>query len=83
MRKRVTRLNFNFRLEMRVSLVRLANTSSKAPLNLNAGSAMLFPPIPLYRRLLRAHRHLPSDMRSLGDDYVKSGMSSVWIVENK
>lgn len=33
----------------------------------------LLPPIPLYRRLLRAHRkHLPKEMRLLGDEYVKS-----------
>jgi len=33
---------------------------------------MLYPPLPLYRRLLRSHRNLPVDMRRLGDDYVKS-----------
>ena len=27
----------------------------------------------LFRRLLREHRKLPIDMRSLGDDYIKSG----------
>jgi Complex1_LYR-like len=27
----------------------------------------------LYRRLLRAHRALPHEMRSLGDDYVRAG----------
>jgi len=33
----------------------------------------LLPPIPLYRRLLRGHRkHLPKEMRLLGDEYVKS-----------
>lgn len=33
----------------------------------------LLPPIPLYRRLLRAHRKfLPHEMRVLGDQYVKS-----------
>ncbi|KAJ8128342.1 hypothetical protein O1611_g5289 [Lasiodiplodia mahajangana] len=33
----------------------------------------ILPPIPLYRRLLRAHRkHLPPDMRLLGDQYVKN-----------
>ena len=31
----------------------------------------------LYRRILRAHRHLPVEMRSLGDDYVKAGSSSL------
>lgn len=33
----------------------------------------LLPPIPLYRRLLRAHRkHLPGEMRVLGDRYIQS-----------
>lgn len=33
----------------------------------------LLPPIPLYRRILRTHRkHLPQQMRVLGDEYVKS-----------
>lgn len=32
----------------------------------------LLPPLQLYRRLLRAHRHkLPPDARLLGDEYVK------------
>src|SRR3954468_20452872 len=29
-------------------------------------------PIPLYRSILRLHRSLPPEMRSIGDDYVKS-----------
>ncbi|KAF8960029.1 hypothetical protein BDZ97DRAFT_1835088 [Flammula alnicola] len=57
---------------MRASLLRLAESVSKAPLNLTEASAMLYPPLPLYRRLLRSHRNLPTDMRALGDDYVKS-----------
>ncbi|KAF8150932.1 hypothetical protein B0H34DRAFT_157020 [Crassisporium funariophilum] len=57
---------------MRSTLLRLAESISKTPLNLQEASATLFPPIPLYRRLLRAHRNLPTDMRPLGDDYVKS-----------
>ncbi|KAG6028964.1 hypothetical protein E4U41_000519 [Claviceps citrina] len=33
----------------------------------------LLPPVRLYRRLLRAHRrHLPAEMRLLGDEYVKA-----------
>ncbi|KAI5778532.1 hypothetical protein EDC01DRAFT_756669 [Geopyxis carbonaria] len=33
----------------------------------------LLPPLHLYRRLLRAHRHkLPAEARLLGDEYVKS-----------
>lgn len=40
--------------------------------DVRAAGEMLLPPIPLYRALLRAHRRLPAEMRSLGDDYVKS-----------
>ncbi|KAG6827164.1 hypothetical protein H0H92_012924 [Tricholoma furcatifolium] len=57
---------------MRHSLIRLAESLTKRPMNLTEASATLFPPIPLYRRLLRAHRHLPKEMRSLGDDYIKA-----------
>jgi hypothetical protein len=42
----------------------------------------LLPPIPLYRRLLRAHRKLPSDMRLLGDEYVKSEFRAHREIEN-
>ncbi|RDB26363.1 Succinate dehydrogenase assembly factor 3, mitochondrial [Hypsizygus marmoreus] len=57
---------------MRSSIIRLAESISSKPLNLREASATLFPPIPLYRRLLRVHRSLPREMRSLGDDYVKA-----------
>lgn len=40
--------------------------------NLTPTAQALLPPIPLYRRLLRAHRHaLAPEMRSLGDAYIK------------
>jgi len=43
----------------------------------------LLPPIPLYRRLLRAHRkHLHREMRLLGDEYVKSEFRAHRNVEN-
>lgn len=43
----------------------------------------LLPPIQLYRRLLRAHRkHLPAEMRLLGDEYVKSEFRAHREVEN-
>ena len=43
----------------------------------------LLPPIPLYRRVLRAHRkHLPREMRVLGDEYVKSEFRAHRDVEN-
>ena len=86
---------------MRSTMLKLAESVSKTPLNLKEASAALYPPIPyalpyyslalsivihscsglfffcaysLYRRLLRAHRNLPQDMRPLGDSYVKSGV---------
>ncbi|KAI9888468.1 MAG: acetate non-utilizing protein 9 [Vezdaea aestivalis] len=43
----------------------------------------LLPPIPLYRRLFRAHRHkLPAEMRLLGDKYIKSEFRAHRDVEN-
>ncbi|WFD42357.1 hypothetical protein MPSI1_000999 [Malassezia psittaci] len=51
----------------------LAQGSSQGPsLAVRQASETLLPPIPLYRALLRVHRKLPVEMRSLGDDYVKS-----------
>ncbi|TWU75476.1 acetate non-utilizing protein 9 [Metarhizium rileyi] len=41
--------------------------------SLRQTTAALLPPIPLYRRLLRAHRkYLPGEMRVLGDEYIKA-----------
>ncbi|KAI9434251.1 hypothetical protein H4582DRAFT_816847 [Lactarius indigo] len=73
---------------MRTTLYRLAENISKRPLNLREATATLLPPISyaaislgafhylmffsLYRGILRAHRYLPVEMRSLGDDYVKA-----------
>ncbi|KAM7193525.1 succinate dehydrogenase assembly factor 3, mitochondrial [Rhypophila sp. PSN 637] len=46
-------------------------------------SMALLPPIPLYRRLLRAHRkYLPKEMRLLGDEYVKSEFRAHREVDN-
>ncbi|KAK3986886.1 putative mitochondrial acetate non-utilizing protein 9 precursor [Cladorrhinum sp. PSN332] len=43
----------------------------------------LLPPIYLYRRLLRAHRkHLPAEMRLLGDEYIKAEFRAHREVEN-
>lgn len=43
----------------------------------------LLPPIPLYRRILRAHRkHLDGDMRILGDTYIKKEFRAHQNVEN-
>lgn len=74
---------------MHSTLARLAKNISNRPLNLREATAALLPPISyaaipvdavlvlmfssLYRRLLRAHRYLPVEMRSLGDEYIKAG----------
>ncbi|WWC60932.1 acetate non-utilizing protein 9, mitochondrial [Kwoniella dejecticola CBS 10117] len=57
---------------MRASLIRLASASPPLPLSVQQASVQLIPPIPLYRRLLRAHRTLPPEMRFMGDSYIKS-----------
>jgi len=57
---------------MKSTWTRLAKSVTPKPLNVHHASASLLPPIPLYRALLRAHRALPFEMRSLGDNYVKS-----------
>lgn len=50
-----------------------AQTTIGSKASLNTEPLALLPPIPLYRRILRAHRkRLPSEMRLLGDEYVKS-----------
>ncbi|KAI0970316.1 hypothetical protein F4678DRAFT_436453 [Xylaria arbuscula] len=52
---------------------RLLATAASTGNVLKPGPLAILPPIPLYRRLLRAHRkHLPSEMRLLGDEYIKS-----------
>ncbi|KAK9470553.1 succinate dehydrogenase [Dipodascopsis tothii] len=48
------------------TLVRLARPARNAP------TVNLLPPLPLYRRILRAHRKLPLEHRFLGDQYVKA-----------
>ncbi|KAI0663760.1 ACN9-domain-containing protein [Cubamyces menziesii] len=67
----------------RATTVRLAESVTKHPLNLREASAALLPPLPLYRRILRAHRHLPYEMRSLGDNYVKAEFRRHKEVTNK
>lgn len=43
----------------------------------------ILPPLALYRRVLRAHRrHLPSELRVLGDGYVKNEFRAHREVEN-
>ncbi|KAG8412412.1 hypothetical protein J3458_014589 [Metarhizium acridum] len=56
---------------MHSSIARRATASIQH--SLRQTNTALLPPIPLYRRLLRAHRkHLPAEMRILGDEYIKA-----------
>jgi hypothetical protein len=58
---------------MRASLARLAAAAPTPGSALRPSQLALLPPIPLYRRLFRAHRkHLPAEMRVLGDEYIKA-----------
>ncbi|KAJ3967267.1 ACN9-domain-containing protein [Lentinula raphanica] len=57
---------------MRGSFARLAVSLSARQSTLQEANAALLPPKPLFRHILRSHRNLPSEMRSLGDDYVKA-----------
>lgn len=61
-----------------------ATTTSNNPLAPRRAAGLnLLPPIPLYRRLLRAHRkHLPAEMRVLGDEYVRHEFRAHRGVEN-
>lgn len=56
---------------------------ASAKVTADGRSMALLPPIPLYRRLLRAHRKfLPSEMRLLGDEYVKAEFRAHREVDN-
>lgn len=62
----------------------IAESTAGNPLIHGRSSPMnLLPPIPLYRRLFRAHRrHLPSEQRVMGDMYIKSEFRAHRNVEN-
>ncbi|KAJ3499318.1 hypothetical protein NLG97_g413 [Lecanicillium saksenae] len=67
---------------MRQSLTRLAKAALTQK-GLRPDPMALLPPIPLYRRLLRAHRKfLPSEMRILGDEYIKAEFRAHRKVDN-
>ncbi|KAJ9666437.1 hypothetical protein H2201_003359 [Coniosporium apollinis] len=57
-------------------------TSAGSAKPLRPAPLALLPPIPLYRRVLRAHRKLPTEMRVLGDEYVKSEFKAHQNIEN-
>ncbi|TKW54198.1 Succinate dehydrogenase assembly factor 3, mitochondrial [Colletotrichum tanaceti] len=61
----------------------MASASVPKGSGLRPAPMALLPPIPLYRRLLRAHRkHLPSEMRVLGDEYIKAEFRAHRNVDN-
>jgi hypothetical protein len=61
----------------------LAQTENIGPNSiLKSLPTTLLSPVPLYRRILRAHRKLPKDHRVLGDMYVKSEFQAHKEVEN-
>ncbi|KAK6206063.1 hypothetical protein LQW54_007898 [Pestalotiopsis sp. IQ-011] len=69
---------------MKPTLRLLAQASSAGSTNAGLRPALaLLPPIPLYRRLFRAHRrHLPREMRLLGDEYIRAEFRSHRETEN-
>jgi Complex1_LYR-like len=69
---------------MRASRVlRATATSAGAGSGLKPPPMAILPPLPLYRRILRAHRkHLPVELRILGDKYVKKEFRDHKSVEN-
>ncbi|ATY62091.1 ACN9 family domain containing protein, putative [Cordyceps militaris CM01] len=67
---------------MRSSLAKLAKAASTQK-GFRPEPMALLPPIPLYRRLLRAHRKfLPAEMRVLGDEYIKAEFRAHRKVDN-
>ncbi|EKG10656.1 Complex 1 LYR protein [Macrophomina phaseolina MS6] len=58
-------------------------TAAGATKPLRPAPMALLPPIPLYRRILRAHRRqLDPQMRQLGDEYVKAEFRAHKAVDN-
>ena len=80
------RLDFSVSSSRRImrSATRLMMASAMSTRNgLKAKPMALLPPIPLYRRLLRAHRkYLPQEMRLLGDEYIKAEFRAHREVDN-
>lgn len=57
--------------------------SAVTPRGFRPSPTALLPPLPLYRRLLRAHRKfLPAEMRVLGDEYIKAEFRAHRNVDN-
>ena len=68
---------------MKQSVVRLATAAAAHGGGLKPKPMALLPPIPLYRRLLRAHRKfLTPEQRFLGDKYIKEEFRAHRNVDN-
>ncbi|KAL0938899.1 acetate non-utilizing protein [Colletotrichum truncatum] len=68
---------------MRPSFVMRMASAAVPKSGLSPAPMALLPPIPLYRRLLRAHRkYLPGEMRLLGDEYIKAEFRAHRTVDN-
>ncbi|KAH6895114.1 hypothetical protein B0T10DRAFT_477095 [Thelonectria olida] len=66
---------------MQPTVFRMAVAATRGGLRPN--QVALLPPMHLYRRLLRAHRkHLPAEMRLLGDEYIKAEFRAHKNVDN-
>jgi Complex1_LYR-like len=67
---------------MRISTRILAKVSTR-PVKPLLPNLQVLPPLPLYRRLLRAHRkYLPAAARVIGDEYVKAEFRRTKDTEN-
>ena len=81
-------MRITYRYQLHHSITRLANPTDtpitgRSTNPFKPAPIALLPPIPLYRRLFRAHRHkLPPEERILGDQYIKSEFRSHRNVDN-
>ena len=57
-------------VRLSLSLVRPVKSASPYAA-VKEANARLLPPLQLYRRIWRAHRHLSADMRAIGDAYIR------------
>jgi hypothetical protein len=75
------RIRFDFASSPKSLSNRPSRHASSIALSPSSNSSIsLLPPLVLYRRLLRIHRDLPIEMRSLGDVYVKVSIYDLTLV---
>ncbi|PLW17819.1 hypothetical protein PCASD_05180 [Puccinia coronata f. sp. avenae] len=77
------RIRFDFASSPKSLSNRPSRHASSIALSPSSDSSIsLLPPLVLYRRLLRIHRDLPIEMRSLGDVYVKDEFRRCRSIDN-